>query len=815
MAGIAAQKITTAIPPVIESTVIYLVYVSNLFEILAARFSDPAITLVIFDNFGSAGDHHPYDFEITMCLLRHRPDIRVVALTYSAEAFPTLADHLNVCPTLRDALRCDSFQSPVLEIVSCGQEKAMDGQAALDCALVDQLDVLLDSGDQILVLVNTKSGCQQVAKCIRETFTWLVTSETVAAADRIVDRALKLSAATGVAILNGYAEKADQEVLQSMITSKLLKIIVGMPLYSKAFMEIGRIILRDASLFPQNISGLISKTPLIVITSDESKTGLDNAFACRGSISIDITKNLPHFLLMLLRRKFASTAEDLRREFSETLHFRLNGGVIDEALEILLESELIRSDCSPTEIGIMCEKTRVSCATIRTFRSVDPPNSLSDAFVILCREVISPDFQVLEREMPLLKTMANDPSIEFPSLIPLYQSTFSPIEKTMILVQYSMIRSVEINDPQLQKESSELFLSLRSLSLCLKQMMDHRSAFNGMIWSRALVKAVHWRMWPTTARRLGTQLPQIGPVYSEKLFTSGIQTVSQMLAMTPQEWKQVLGRASDSICQGIKVIPKYHLSLEKKARLIRVMVRNIGGFEPDAKSGIVPAYDIIVGIPETNEVLFHKTITEWPADKTVIAEFHLPPGVDFRAAIVHGIDSRFIGVDSTVRLFSDSNSGFGGSSNGDPIEEVEHILLKRGKDYKNLDEVSRDLLVLERAEMSLRCQGKLSQVSAIGMTWKRTELKVLQDINCIRNIIACICVFLTEKEKEYPERSEYIREIERIYHDQGASDTKEAAFYENITFLGEISEGRLYGSISRELAKINKLLEGVSFWREA
>jgi hypothetical protein len=179
-----------------------------------------------------------------------------------------------------------------------------------------------------------------------------------------------------------------------------------------------------------------------------------------------------------------------------------------------------------------------------------------------------------------------------------------------------------------------------------------------MIWSRSLLKVVHWRMWPTNIRRIAAQLPRIGAVYSEKLANSGIKTLTDILAMTPQELKQVLGRASDSICEAIRVIPCYHLSVEKVMNALRIVVRNTGGFEPDSKSGTDPAYDIIAGIAETNKVLLHTTITTWPADKIVSVECPLPPGVDPLAVVVHGIDSRFIGLDKTGRLFLDSDSDF-------------------------------------------------------------------------------------------------------------------------------------------------------------
>ncbi|MDR2371670.1 MAG: hypothetical protein LBD60_00810 [Puniceicoccales bacterium] len=161
-------------------------------------------------------------------------------------------------------------------------------------------------------------------------------------------------------------------------------------------------------------------------------------------------------------------------------------------------------------------------------------------------------------------------------------------------------------------------------------------------------------------------------------------------------------------------------------------------------------------------------------------------------------------------------SGFNSFSNGDDVEDVEGVLLKPLKSYKTLEEVTSDLELLNNGEISLRCQGKLSQVSAVGMVWKRTALQMLQKMNNIQRMIACVYKFLQEKRREYRMESEYIEEIERIYQDQGASDTEEMAFHENIIFLKEIRSIRWCGpEINRELAAVNGLLQGVSFWKES
>ncbi|MDR0740794.1 MAG: hypothetical protein LBF34_03735 [Puniceicoccales bacterium] len=159
-------------------------------------------------------------------------------------------------------------------------------------------------------------------------------------------------------------------------------------------------------------------------------------------------------------------------------------------------------------------------------------------------------------------------------------------------------------------------------------------------------------------------------------------------------------------------------------------------------------------------------------------------------------------------------SGFSNFCLGGPVEDVEGVLLKPLKSYKTREEVISDLESLNNGEISLRCQGKLSQVSAVGVVWRRTALQMLQDMNNIRRMITCVCKFLQEKRQECT--SEYIEEIERIYQDQGASDTEEMAFHENIIFLKEIRSIRwCEREINQALRPVNDLLQGVSFWRES
>jgi hypothetical protein len=161
-------------------------------------------------------------------------------------------------------------------------------------------------------------------------------------------------------------------------------------------------------------------------------------------------------------------------------------------------------------------------------------------------------------------------------------------------------------------------------------------------------------------------------------------------------------------------------------------------------------------------------------------------------------------------------SGFGNFSSGGPVEDVKGVLLKPLKSYGTREEVTSDLKLLNNGEISLRCQGKLSQVSAVGMVWKRTALQMLRNVDNIRRMIACVCEFLQEKRQEYHTESEYVKEIERIYQDQGASDTEEMAFHENIIFLKEIRSIRwCWHEINQEFAAVNNLLQGVSFWKES
>jgi hypothetical protein len=247
--------------------------------------------------------------------------------------------------------------------------------------------------------------------------------------------------------------------------------------------------------------------------------------------------------------------------------------------------------------------------------------------------------------------MVADPSIEFPSLVSADQSVFSRIDKAITLIQYSMIGSLEINDPQLLKESNQLFSRMRCFGECFKQMMDQRSVFNGMIWSRILLKCIHWRMWPTEIRRIAIQLPKIGPVFAEQLYKSGFQDLSTILTLTSLELKQILQRASDSIRDSLRIIPRYNLTIQQENDHLLILVQNLGGFDPDAKSGVQPVYDIIAGINETNEVLIHKSITHWNKDQTIRVECPIPLGFDSRSIIVHGIDSRFIGLDKRCQLF--------------------------------------------------------------------------------------------------------------------------------------------------------------------
>jgi hypothetical protein len=162
-------------------------------------------------------------------------------------------------------------------------------------------------------------------------------------------------------------------------------------------------------------------------------------------------------------------------------------------------------------------------------------------------------------------------------------------------------------------------------------------------------------MWPTEVRRLGIQLPKIGPVFAERLYKSGFQDLPAILTLTSHELKQALQRASDSIRDSLKTIPRYNLVVQQEDDHLLILVQNLGGFDPDAKSGVEPVYDIIAGISETNEVLFHQSITHWDGNQTVRLECAIPLEVDTSSIIVHGIDSRFIGLDMSSQLFLKEN----------------------------------------------------------------------------------------------------------------------------------------------------------------
>jgi hypothetical protein len=132
-AGIFARKITIDIPSVIDTTTIFLVAVSNLLEILEARFGDPSFSLIIFDNIATAGEFHPYEFEVGCCLLRRMPRTRVIGVTYSVDSFRIVADLLNVPADLHSVLQCQTIvaQYPTVAVKSCGPETGLEGNSAI------------------------------------------------------------------------------------------------------------------------------------------------------------------------------------------------------------------------------------------------------------------------------------------------------------------------------------------------------------------------------------------------------------------------------------------------------------------------------------------------------------------------------------------------------------------------------------------------------------------------------------------------------------------------------------------------------------
>lgn len=168
---------------------------------------------------------------------------------------------------------------------------------------------------------------------------------------------------------------------------------------------------------------------------------------------------------------------------------------------------------------------------------------------------------------------------------------------------------------------------------------------------------------------------------------------------------------------------------------------------------------------------------------------------------------------SKIIVLSFMVSSLSNFSSGDPtddlIRNVEDILLKPLEGYKTPENVAEDLRILQGAEDACIASGRVWELPISGMNLRRLHLRMLSKEN-IRQVVSCTRAFLRKKRTEC-DAGTYIEEIDRIYRCQGASDTEERAFYENIIYLKRV---RSIDSYARLLAPLDELFEGVSFWRE-
>jgi hypothetical protein len=182
--------------------------------------------------------------------------------------------------------------------------------------------------------------------------------------------------------------------------------------------------------------------------------------------------------------------------------------------------------------------------------------------------------------------------------------------------------------------------------------------------------------------------------------------------------------------------------------------------------------------------------------------------------------SKIVALGLMVSGFSNFCFATSGVGREEQEEQLLGKVLQKGlKDYKSQEEVQADLKLLNGMETSCRCRGKLSQLPIMGMAWKRTELQMLSNGENVKKMIGYVCEFLKKKQTANASNEKYMKEIEKIYCEQGASDTDESAFYENIIFLQEVRSIGLnalypgsYEKMNEDFKKIDELLPNVSFW---
>ncbi|KAG6391661.1 hypothetical protein SASPL_149418 [Salvia splendens] len=188
-------------------------------------------------------------------------------------------------------------------------------------------------------------------------------------------------------------------------------------------------------------------------------------------------------------------------------------------------------------------------------------------------------------------------------------------EKMFILVNDCLTGDPVVRDLSMTQDTSSVCSNGSRIAKCMKEYFMYKKSYKGALSATLLAKCLHQKLWNDSPYLL-KQLPGIGMVTAKALHSMGVTSFDTLSEADPRKIELMTGRKypfGNHIKESLLLLPpKIEMTLKEgevqkigKSKLLVTLTRLS---EPVAPSPKKHYADVIVGVEDDNNILFHEKI---------------------------------------------------------------------------------------------------------------------------------------------------------------------------------------------------------------
>ncbi|KAG6389908.1 hypothetical protein SASPL_151383 [Salvia splendens] len=188
-------------------------------------------------------------------------------------------------------------------------------------------------------------------------------------------------------------------------------------------------------------------------------------------------------------------------------------------------------------------------------------------------------------------------------------------EKMFILVNDCLTGDPVVRDLSMTQDTNSVCSNGSRIAKCMKEYFMYKKSYKGALSATLLAKCLHQKLWNDSPYLL-KQLPGIGMVTAKALHSMGVTSFDTLSEADPRKIELMTGRKypfGNHIKESLLLLPpKIEMTLKEgevqrigKSKLLVTLTRLS---EPVAPSPKKHYADVIIGVEDGNNILFHEKI---------------------------------------------------------------------------------------------------------------------------------------------------------------------------------------------------------------